>query len=190
MTDVGGLGATGVVGVVGFAGVTGVAGFAGVTGVAGFFTGVNAPTTDVMALPASAAAAASVAAFVIASLFDEPLDVLGLAVEVGGVSVAVPDPADVIGVAGAAGATTDVMGFVVVSVVGVVTVGAGVVVVPVGVVGAVGVGEVDPPETGIDGFEITLVRLRLGFKYSVFRFFCKFAMSAIFFFRSRWGCRP
>jgi hypothetical protein len=172
---------------VGDFGVTGVAGFAGVTGVAGFFTGVNAPTTDVMALPASAAAAASVAAFVIASLFDEPVDVLGLAVEVGGVSVAVPDPADVIGVAGAAGATTDVMGFVVASVVGVVTVGAGVVVAPVGFVGA---GEVDPPVTGIDGFEITLVRLRLGFKYSVFRFFCKFAMSAIFFFRSRWGCRP
>lgn len=163
---------------VGDFGVTGVAGFAGVTGVAGFFTGVNAPTIDVMALPASAAAAASVAALVTALPVDEPVDVLGLAVEVGGVSVAVPDPADVIGVAGADGATTDVIGFVVVSVVGVVT------------VGAVGVGEVVPPETGIDGFEITLVRLRLGFKYSVFRFFCKFAMSAIFFFRSRWGCRP
>jgi hypothetical protein len=173
MTDVGGLGATGVVGL------------AGATGVVGFFTGVNAPTIDVIALPASAAVAASVAALVTALLVEEPLDVLGLVAA--GVSVAVPDPADVIGVAGEVGATTDVMGFVAVEVVGVVPVGAGVVVVPVG---AVGVGEVDPPETGIDGLEITLVRLRLGFKYSVFRFFCKFAMSAIFFFRSRWGCRP
>jgi len=173
MTDVGGLGATGVVGVVG------VVGFAGVAGVVGFLSGITELITEVMALPASAAAAASVAALVTAL----PVDVLGLAVEVGGVSVAVPDPADVIGFADSAGTTTEVTGGVVVSVV----VGTD------GVVGMVGsglagsVGAVDPPEAGTVGFEITLVSLRLGFKNSVFRFFWRFVILTIFFFRSSRG---
>jgi len=171
MTDVGGLGATGVVGVVGFAGVAGVV---------GFLSGITELITEVMALPASAAAAASVAAFVIASPFEDPLDALD---DVGVVCVAVPDPEDVIGFADSAGTTTEVTGGVVVSVV----VGTDRVVGIVGSGLAGSVGAVDPPEAGTVGFEITLVSLRLGFKNSVFRFFWRFVILTIFFFRSSRG---
>lgn len=155
MVVVGGFGAVGVV-------VVGNLGAVGVGVLVGVLIGVNAPTTaftpEFTSEPAIAAEAASVATSANLLPVDVPLELLDV-LFVMGANAAVPDPGEVIEFAGAVGAITDV-----------VSPDDGT------VVGAVDVWSL--------GDETTLVKLRLGFKYSVFRFFCKFAMSAIFFFQT------